>query len=413
MLKRIAIIGSGISGLVSAYLLSERYDVTLFEANDYLGGHTHTVDVEIDQYNYLIDTGFIVFNQKTYPQFSKLLNKHNIPIQKTEMSFSYRSDTKNLEYNSHNLNTLFADRRNLIKPQFYQFLSEILRFNKDAKKILANTIQKDIYLYEFFQQHRYSKYFIECYFLPMVAAIWSKNQKDVLNCSVNFILQFFANHGLLDSFKRPEWYILTNGSHSYIPSLTRGLNQIHMNTKIECIEREASQVTLKSATDHYIFDAVVIATHSDQALNMLAHPTNEEQHILSAIPYTNNDVILHTDISVLPKRQLAWASWNFFDNQSDLSTLTYYMNRLQSINGPHHFCVSVNLNDVTAEDKIIKRFKYSHPCFNLYSSQIQSQHHLINGKNNTYYAGAYWGYGFHEDGVKSAIKACKPLGVTF
>jgi predicted NAD/FAD-binding protein len=264
--------------------------------------------VSIDNDTYLIDTGFIVFNKKTYPYFCKLLEKLNVPIQRSEMSFSYRSDEKNLEYNGHNLNTLFADRRNL---------------------------------------------------------------------------------RLTEKFKK----------------------QIHLNTKIKRLEREANRVVLKSAKDQYIFDSVVIATHSDQALQLLANPTNEEHHILSAIAYTENDVILHTDTTILPKHQRAWASWNYLDNGNSLPTLTYYMNRLQSINSRHHFCVSVNLMEQINQNSIIKRLKYAHPCLNLEAIKVQQQQKIINGKNNTYYVGSYWGHGFHEDGIKSAVDTCKLLGV--
>lgn len=413
MTKKIAIIGSGISGLVSASLLSERYDVSLFEANDYLGGHTHTVDVEISGSTYPIDTGFIVFNKKTYPHFCKLLQKYNVPIQQSEMSFSYRSDAKNLEYNGNNLNTLFADRRNLIKPNFYYFLKEILRFNKAAKKFLTHPMDINITINEFIHNNRYSKDFINHYLVPMIASIWSKTSNDVMQCSAHFVLTFCENHGLLDIYDRPQWYTITNGSRSYIPLLTEKIrNKIYLNTKIERIERHPNHVTLKSTTDSYIFDYVIIATHSDQALQMLDHPTDEEQNVLSAIPYKENDVILHTDINVMPKRKLAWASWNYLDNGNSLPTLTYYMNRLQSINSPHHFCVSVNLMEHIAEDKVIQRFKYAHPAFNSHAIIAQQQQKLINGKNNTYYAGSYWGYGFHEDGVKSALNACEALGVS-
>ena len=411
--KRIAIIGSGISGLVSANLLSQEHDITLFEANHCLGGHTHTHNVNIARKSYAIDTGFIVFNKKTYPLFCKLLDKYNIPIQLSEMSFSYRSDKKNLEYNGHNLNTLFADRRNLLKPQFYRFIAEILRFNKDAKKFLTIPSNANITIQHFTQQQRYSTHFIEDYLVPMMASIWSKTHHEIMACSAQFVLQFYANHGLLDTYDRPAWYVIANGSSSYIPVLTNSFkHQIALNTKIISIERQQNQVVLKSATQQFIFDAVVIATHSDQALEMLTDPSDDEKNILSGIPYRENEVILHTDIRLLPKHPLAWASWNYLDNDTPFPTLTYYMNRLQSIESPYHFCVSLNLSEQIDESKIIKRFQYAHPCFNLQTHSIQQQKRLINGKNNTYFAGSYWGYGFHEDGVKSAIDVCELLGVT-
>jgi predicted NAD/FAD-binding protein len=408
--KRIAVIGSGISGLVSVNLLSNSYDVTLFEANDYLGGHTNTIDVKIDNTTYPIDTGFIVFNKKTYPNFLKLLQKHNIPIQKSEMSFSYRSNVKDIEYNGHNLNTLFADRWNLLKPQFYRFILEILRFNKNAKTFLLTSSEGIMTIEDFISQQNYSNDFVENYLFPLIAAIWSKSDKDIRQCSTHFILKFCENHGLLDAYNRPEWYVVVNGSRSYIPALIKNIkNKVLLNTKIESITRENNQVILHSTADKYIFDKVIIATHSDQALKMLVRPTDTERIILSGITYNDNEVILHTDNTVMPKRRLAWASWNYFDNGDDLPTLTYYMNRLQSIKASTDFFVSVNLSKHIAADKIIQKFNYAHPAFNINSIKAQQQQHLINGINNTYFAGSYWGYGFHEDGVNSAIKIAELL----
>lgn len=405
-----AVIGSGISGLTSAYLLSKRFHVTLYEANHYLGGHTNTVSVKNDNQNYLIDTGFIVFNKHTYPLFTELLSKHNIPINMSEMSFSYRSDTKNFEYSSKNLNTLFAQRSNLINPKFYYFINDIIRFNKIAKKYL-NQQNNNMTLKKFITNFGFSSFFIERYLIPMAASIWSNNFSDVYSSSARFILQFYANHGLLNLTNQPQWYVLSNGSFSYIPALIQPFkNQIFLNTKIQSIKRLKNHILIKSSNHEQTFDAVLIATHSDEALKMLDDPSAEEQNILSSIKYTKNEIVLHTDTSILPKRKIAWASWNYLDVQHDAPALTYYMNRLQGINSSTHFCVSVNLNNHINKEKIIKQFSYCHPCFDLDTAKIQAQHELINGKNNTYYAGAYWGYGFHEDGVKSAIKACEPLG---
>lgn len=408
MSKRIAIIGSGVSGLVSAYLLSERYEVSLFEANDYLGGHTNTVSVNIDGDQYAIDTGFIVFNKKTYPNFCHLIEKLQIPIQLSEMSFSYRSMSSGLEYNGHSLNSLFSDRRNLFKWGFYRFIKEIIAFNKDAKKFLAQDQRADITIKTFIERHHYSPEFIECYLTPMMSAIWSKNKEDTLNCSAHFIFKFYANHGLLDLNDRPPWYVIAQGSKSYIgPMLEKLKERIHLNTKITKIQREANRVVLKSEGKEFIFDDVVIATHSDQALKMLAAATEEEINILSAIKYTENEVILHTDPQVMPTRKLSWASWNFLDNGNALPSLTYYMNRLQSIPSRTHFFVSVNLSAAIDSSKIIQRFQYAHPCLDLPAMKAQQQINSINGINNTYYVGSYWGYGFHEDGVNSAINTCR------
>jgi uncharacterized protein len=409
--KRIAVIGSGISGLVTSYLLSERYEVSLFEANDYLGGHTNTVSVAIEGEQHAIDTGFIVFNKRTYPNFCQLIEKLNVPIQLSEMSFSYRSMIRDFEYNGHNLNTLFSDRKNLFKPSFYRFIKEIISFNDDAKKFLAENNTTDISIKTFLECHQYSAQFIECYLIPMMSAIWSKNKEDTLNCSAHFIFQFYANHGLLDLYNRPPWYVIAQGSKSYIsPMIAKLKERIYLNTKIETIEREANQVVLKSKSNESTFDCVVIATHSDQALKLLSKPTREEIDILSAIKYTENEVVLHTDEHIMPRRKLSWASWNYLDNGRSLPSLTYYMNRLQSIQSPTHFFVSVNLAEAIDSGKIIQSFKYAHPCLDLAAMKPQQQINLINGINNTYYVGSYWGYGFHEDGVNSAINTCRLIG---
>ena len=410
-MRRIAVIGSGISGLVSAYLLSERFAVSLFEANDYLGGHTNTVSVGIAGEAYSIDTGFIVFNKKTYPNFCKLIDKLNIPIQLSEMSFSYRSNSSGFEYNGHSLNTLFSDRWNLFKPGFYRFIKEIISFNADAKKFLAEEESTEISIGEFLERQQYSVQFIECYLIPMVSAIWSKNKSDTLNCSAHFIFKFYANHGLLDLYNRPPWYVIAQGSNSYIaPMILKLKERIYLNTKIQTVTRKANQVILKSDDDEFLFDCVVIATHSNQALKLLAQPTEQEKNILSAIKYTDNEVILHTDTQIMPKRRLSWASWNYLDNGSSLPSLTYYMNRLQSIKSSTNFFVSMNLLGAIDPSKIIQSFKYAHPCLDLAAIKAQQQINSINGINNTYYVGSYWGYGFHEDGVSSAINTCKLIG---
>ncbi|KTD32934.1 flavin containing amine oxidoreductase [Legionella nautarum] len=403
-------IGSGISGLMSSYILSEDHDVSLFEANNYLGGHTHTISVETAESVYSIDTGFIVFNKRTYPNFCKLLEKLNVPIQSSEMSFSYRSDKRGLEYNGHNLNTLFSDRRNLIKLDFYHLIKDILLFNYHAKKFLARNNGLEITMTDFIRVNKYSEQFRDCYLVPMMAAIWSKNKEDTLNCSASFILQFYNNHGLLDLFNRPTWKVIKQGSKIYVnPMLKKLKDQIYLNSKVERIKREHNKIKIVVNSQEQVFDAVVCATHSDQALTMLEKPTPQEIQILSAIKYTENEVILHRDRNIMPKNKKAWASWNYLDIQSTAPTITYYMNRLQSIHSNQDFFVSVNLVNEIAENQIIQSFKYAHPCLNVSALKAQKQINLINGMNNTYYAGSYWGYGFHEDGVNSAINTCKLL----
>jgi len=412
VLKELAVIGSGISGLVAAHLLSRKYKVTLFESNDYLGGHTNTLSIQIDNQSYAIDTGFIVFNQKTYPNFCSLLKKLNVAIQPSEMSFSYHAVGKKLEYNGHSLNTLFSDRHNLINPYFYRFLIDILKFNYDAKKFIKQSPFMDISIQEFLDKHHYSENFTQSYLLPMIGSVWSKNKNDILKCSAYFILKFYANHGLLDLVNRPPWYVIAQGSKSYIEPLVIPFKErIYLNTGIEAIDRHDSKVILHSKTQQFSFDSVVIATHSDQALKLLSQPTQDEMNILSAIRYTLHEVILHTDENVMPKRKRSWASWNYLDRGNLKLSLTYYMNRLQSLKADQHFFVSLNLEEMIDQKKIIKRIKYEHPCLDITALNAQQQIALINGKKNTYYVGSYWGYGFHEDGVKSALDTCRLLGV--
>jgi predicted NAD/FAD-binding protein len=408
---RIAVIGSGISGLVSAYLLSKRYEVTLFEANDYLGGHTHTHDIIFQENPYAIDTGFIVFNKKTYPNFCRLIEKFDIGIQKSEMSFSFRSDKMGLEYSGKSFNSLFSDRRNFLKPAFYKMVKDISRFNKEAKTFLTN-MRHDVSVGEFIKQNKYRNWFTEGYFIPMTAAIWSAKPSEIYATSVSFILNFMENHGLLDIYQRPQWYIIAGGSKNYIQPLVQDFkHNILLNSKVNQICRRDSKIVLKVDNTEAQFDAVMIATHSDQALSLLEQPSADEARILSAIAYQENDVVLHYDTNLLPRARRAWASWNYADTTSELTSLTYYMNKLQNISAPVDFCVSLNQAERIQLEKIIKRFRYSHPCFNQAAIKAQSEHHLINGKDGVYYCGAYWKYGFHEDGVTSALDACKSLGV--
>lgn len=412
MQEHIAIIGSGIAGLTAANLLSERYRVSLFEANDYLGGHTNTQSVTLEGIEYNIDTGFIVFNKKTYPNFYKLLEKNQIPIQPSEMSFSYRSDQYGIEYNGHSINSLFCDRRNLFNPRFYGFISQILKFNRDGKIFLSKTKDMKTTMSEFIDEHNYSKDFINFYLVPMMSSIWSMKKSDVLNSEAYYILSFYANHGLLDYYQRPQWYVLKNGSNNYIKPFIKNLKgSIYLNTQITRVERSSTGIILCSKSDELNFDKVIIATHSGQALNMLASPSPNESKILSAITYTDNEVTLHTDSSIMPKRKRGWASWNFYDNGTGIPTLTYYMNRLQSIKSPKPFFVSVNLNQEINQEKIIRKFLYSHPCLNSAATNAQRNRDQINGINGIYYVGSYWGNGFHEDGVNSALHTCQLLGI--
>ena len=411
-MKNIAVIGSGISGLTSAYLLSKNNHVTVFEKNDYIGGHTATIDVNHNDKDYAIDTGFIVFNNKTYPNFLKLLSQLTMDKKPTEMSFSVVNKDTGLEYNGHNLDTLFAQRRNIFRPKFWHLIRQIVRFNKACKQAYQEQDYNEaLTLGEFLKQQSFSEFFAQHYILPMGAAIWSSSMEQMEQFQFKFFVQFFHNHGLLNITDRPQWYVIPGGSRSYIEPLTAPFkDNIHLNSDIAYITREDDRVQLYLHTksgelEMQEFDELVLACHSDQALDLLKDPTPEEQQILGQLAYSANEVVLHTDTNLLPKRKKAWASWNYqlSSDRSRPASVTYNMNILQGIESDTTFCVTLNQSQSIAPDKILRKFVYHHPVFNLTTMQGQQQRRRICGQNKTHFAGAYWYNGFHEDGVKSAV----------
>jgi predicted NAD/FAD-binding protein len=416
-MKNIAIIGSGISGLTSAYLLSQKHQVTVFEKNDYIGGHTATVDIDYNKKTYQLDTGFIVFNDRTYPNFLKLLAQIGVEKQPTEMSFSVQNCHTGLEYNGHNLDTLFAQRRNIFRPNFWRLIREIVRFNKVCKQAFVdNDFSQNLTLGGFLKQQGFSDFFAEHYILPMGAAIWSSSLSQMQAFQFQFFVRFFHHHGLLNITDRPQWYVIPNGSRSYIQPLIKRFEQrIKLNSDIENVTRKNNKVQLYfKGSDANVptikeFDEVVFACHSDQALALLADATEQEQAILSAMPYSLNDVVLHTDISLLPKRKKAWASWNYqlSDDRERPASVTYNMNILQGLSDAPTFCVTLNQNEQIAKDKILRKFQYAHPVFSLASFAAQQRRAEICGRQHTHFTGAYWYNGFHEDGVRSAVDVGK------
>jgi predicted NAD/FAD-binding protein len=411
-MKHFAIIGSGVSGLTAAYLLSKKHNVTVFEKNDYIGGHTATVDVEKDGKSYAIDTGFIVFNDKTYPNYLALLAEIGIRKQATEMSFSVHNCHTGLEYNGHNLDTLFAQRRNIFKPTFWLLVKEILRFNKQCKKIFEQQNYIDDYsLGTFLRENNFSEFFAEHYILPMGAAIWSSSLAQMEDFEFRFFVQFFHNHGLLNIADRPQWYVIPNGSRSYLSPLCKPFkNNIKLNSNISGITRSEDKVHLHfTDSPSETFDEVIIACHSDQALALLNDASENEQAVLSAMPYSENSVVLHTDIKLLPNREKAWASWNYqlSQDRSKAASVTYNMNILQGIESTDTFCVTLNQKEAIDPNTILREFTYHHPIFSTESIKAQKQRSLICGLNHTHFAGAYWHNGFHEDGVRSAVEVAK------
>lgn len=411
-MAKVAIIGSGISGLTCAYLLRKQFEVTLFEANDYLGGHTHTHQIEVDQQPVTVDTGFIVYNDRTYPNFIKLLDQLGCSGIPSEMSFSLRDENKNFEYNGHNIDTLFAQRRNCLNPKFWLMIRDILRFNKMAKVLSLTSKQS---LDEFMIEHRFSNVFKTRYLYPMAAAIWSTGDKAIGEFPIRSLADFFVNHGLVDLKNRPQWYVVAGGSNQYVGKIAETLSDIRVNCPVQRVSRQDGSVTVTSSAGDEAFDQVIFACHSDQALALLDGPSETEQQVLGAMRYTPNRAYLHTDQTRLPRRRKAWASWNYSipkQRASDQARLTYNMNILQHIETETQVLVTLNDPDIHP-DKIINQFDYAHPFYDQAMLDAQQRHHEISGRLNTHYCGAYWYYGFHEDGVKSALRVCEALGVSW
>ncbi len=412
---KVAIIGSGISGLTCAYLLQQVADIQLFESAPNIGGHTATKDVVVDGKSYAIDTGFIVFNDWTYPNFIRLMDELGVKSKPTEMSFSVTSELSGLEYSGSSLNTLFAQRRNFFKLSFYGMLRDIVRFNREAVEDLdAGLVSEKTSLGDYLARRGYNAEFIENYLIPMGSAIWSASHETMMSFPLVFFIRFFKNHGLLSVSHRPQWRVIEGGSRAYLEPLTRTFSdRISINAHIVSVDRGEQAVTLLFADGREeTFDQVVFACHSDQALALLKTPTNAEQQVLSAMAYQENDVVLHTDRSVLPKRTLAWASWNYRirQQQQEQAVLTYNMNILQGLESEPTFCVTLNDTDNIDPAAILGRYQYSHPVFTLDSVAASQRWSDINGQCNTWFCGAYWANGFHEDGCSSGIRVAKALG---
>ncbi|SDM52186.1 Predicted NAD/FAD-binding protein [Franzmannia pantelleriensis] len=414
--QRIAIVGSGISGMAAGHYLAARHEVTLFEADSRLGGHTATIDVSLDDRDYAIDTGFIVFNDWTYPHFQQLMATLGVASQPTEMSFSVHETGRDFEYNGHTLATLFAQRRNLLRPRFYRMLRDILRFNRQASDDLAaERLDPAMTLGDYLDAGGYGEDFRTRYLLPMGAAIWSASIADLMAFPLQFFVGFFRHHGLLSVSDRPQWYTLVGGSRAYIPALTAPYRErIRLASPVQAIRRDARGVTLTSRHGEERFDQVVLACHADQALAMLSDPSAEEREILAALPYRSNEVVLHTDTRLLPRRQRAWASWNYRLDGRDADarvSVTYDMNILQRLEAPHTFCVTLNDSEAIDPDKVLGRFDYAHPQFTLTGEAAKARHAEISGPaRRTHFCGAYWRSGFHEDGVWSALRVARGLG---
>ena len=412
---KFAIIGSGISGLTAAYLLNRNHDITVYESNDYVGGHTHTHDIVLNGKKWAVDTGFIVYNERTYPNFIKLLDQLKVERQLTSMGFSVKSSQKDLEYAGNSINGLFAQRSNILRPSFIRMLRSILRFNSEAEHHLDN-LEEFVTLGDYLSLYNYPEEFINDFIIPMGAAIWSTKPVNMMKMPAIFFIQFFRNHGLLAVKNRPNWWVIKGGSKCYVEKMTISFNdKIRIATPVKKVKRNERSIEViygKTAQESETFDAVIFATHSDQALSLLEKPSVQEVKILEALQYQKNEALLHLDESILPKRKLAWASWNYLldQNPEEPVALTYNMNILQSLNSDHTFCVTLNNHDAIDPSKVIKKIIYHHPLYTVDAIKAQNRKHEISGQKNTYYCGAYWHNGFHEDGVVSALDVCEHFG---
>ena len=404
---RVAVVGSGIAGNVAAYRLHEQHDVTVFEANAWPGGHTNTIDVEEDGRRLAVDTGFIVFNDRTYPNFIELLDEIGQPSRRSEMSFSVQSPSRMLEYCGSTLDSLFADRRNLLRPSFHRMIRDILRFNREAVDTLRFEAD-DQTVGGYLERRRYSREFRDHYLVPMAAAIWSAEPVAIDDMPLRFLVRFFDNHGLLQLKDRPVWRTILGGSREYVRRLVEGFrDRIRLDCPVRQVRRFDDRVEI--VTDQHgveAFDAVFIACHSDQALTLLDEPTAVEREVLSAIAYQENEAVLHTDETLMPRRRKAWASWNYHlpADERERVAVTYNMNILQGLEAKRQYLVTLNDDSAIDPDSVIHRVQYEHPVFTMSALSAQARQAELNA-HRTFFCGAYWRHGFHEDGVVSALDA--------
>ena len=409
-MKHLAIIGSGISGISSAYILSQKYKISLFEAAPKLGGHTNTIKLEN---GLAIDTGFIVFNKKNYPNFCKFIQQLNVDSIESNMSFAYFDALSKYHYASDFPKGIFSSKKNLLRPSFYRFLYEITRFNRLGTEA-SFTLNSDITIHEFLTQNGFSKKLINEYVIPMGAAIWSTSQKDTYKFPAKTFLSFWNNHHLLQIFNRPKWRTIKGGSDTYIKAVIEKTKlNYYLNHPINKIERTNTGATIYGPKGSEKFDGVVIATHADQALKMLAKPSSKEKLLLGKWQYSQNQTILHQSKSIVPKKRSGWASWIYTRHNDEQMTATYWMNRLQALTTKDDYFVTLNAQKEISNDEIIYQTNYEHPMMTKASIATQKDLDSLNGYLNTYFCGSYFGNGFHEDGIRSAVNVGKHLKCPF
>ena len=406
---RIAIVGTGISGNVAARALHRDHDIAVFEAAGHVGGHTHTHSIDTGAERHEIDTGFIVFNDRTYPSFVALLKELGVASQPTPMSFSVRNEASGLEYNGTSLNGLFAQRRNLLRPSFHRMLRDILRFNREAPELLD--AEQEFSLHDYLQEKRYSAAFIRDYLIPMGSAIWSAEPARLLDFPARFLVRFFHNHGMLSVNARPQWRVVRGGSARYVEKLVAPFrHRIRLNAPVVSVRRLADRVLVRAlGAEPERFDSVFLACHSDQALALLADATPLEREVLGALQYQENEAVLHTDASLMPRSRRAWAAWNYHvpARPSARAAVTYNMNILQGLAARETYCVTLNRTREIDPRRVLKRLTYQHPQFTPQAVAAQRRQGELNGARRTFFCGAYWRFGFHEDGVVSALAALR------
>ena len=409
--KKIAVIGSGIAGISASYLLSSKYDVHLFEKNNYLGGHTRTIKVSTDN-NLPIDTGFIVFNDRNYPDLIKFFDHLNVQTTNSDMSFAVSDVDYNIEYGGKNLKSLFAQYKNIFNISYLKMIYEIYRFYKLCKNTKLDKITNNYTIDDFLKKNNFSSYLKDLHIYPLISSIWSANQRDISNFPLKLFLNFFNNHDLFNLKDRLQWKFVQGGSNSYIKKII-GLDKFSfsLNTKIKKIIRNENNIKIINNDEEVVFDYIIIATHADQALQIINNPTNNEKEILSKFDYTKNRAYLHSDRSMMPKNNNAWSSWNFIKNDKANTnfTLTYWMNNLQKLETSKEYFVTINPEKIP--ENIHNETFFTHPKFNLQTMKSQNKLKDLQGINNTFFCGAYHGYGFHEDGIQSAVYVSKMLGI--
>jgi predicted NAD/FAD-binding protein len=413
---KIAVVGAGVSGLTVAHLLHRHHELTVFEAAGYAGGHTNTIRVDTPYETHLVDTGFIVFNNKNYPSFERLLGRLGVAWQPSNMSFSVSDDAGDFEYSGASANGLFAKRAHLITPWFHRMVADLARFNRAGRELLHLPHGTGPSLGHWLEEQRFSRPFIDRLIVPQASAVWSADPRQMWRFPARFLIEFFDHHGMLGFTDRPRWRTVRGGSASYVRALIGPLgDRLRLNTPVRRIERRSDGVLVAPVGgEPEFYDEVVIAAHSDQALAMLGDDASDgERELLGTIPYQRNEAVLHTDVRLLPRRRRAWASWNYHLTQEPAgrTTVTYHMNRLQSLRAEREFCVTLNRTEAIDPERIIRRIDYAHPVFDPAGVAAQTRVAEISGQNRTHFAGAYWGWGFHEDGVRSAERVAERFGV--